>query len=156
MSLHGSNQGMSISREEFMNLRAGDVIVWNCNGASPSFRTVIEGPRDDTRPKPSPHISLMIRRRSWTGRPTTGYFWNDVKHTIKYTGRNRCELFSEEELERVLKLGLKPRAELLERLEDRQRERPHWIHPDCIRGCSKRLSVMAQRALQGFQFADIK
>lgn len=129
-----------------MRLGSGDVIVWNHTGNSPIFRTVIEGPRDDAREKPSPHITLPIRRRSWTTRSHTGYFWNDCKHIITPTGKRHNSIFTEDELERILSIGLKPKWDMLNTMETNRRT--GWQ-------CGRRAAVLAQRALQALQFANI-
>lgn len=89
---------------QFLKLKAGDIVLWNGR----VFRTVLQGPADDG----SDHIKFAIRRRSWTGRATTGYVWTDVKNKIARTNQVTARAMLPSEREHLEKIGFSPIAEL--------------------------------------------
>lgn len=136
-----------ITREDFMLLGAGDVIVWHRNHNSPYFRTISEGPRDSGHDG----VYLPIRQRSWTKRAHTCYFWNDLKNIITKTGKRVDMLLTEEELERILRMGIKPKADLDFNISESIR-----LMKLGMRKCSKNAFKLAKRTMEAFNFAEIQ
>lgn len=61
---------MALSRKAFMNLKRGDIVLFN---GKP--RVVQQGPSDYD----GKYVTFSIRRRSWTGRAYTVYLHTDIK-----------------------------------------------------------------------------
>lgn len=93
-----------ITEAQFALLRHGDIVKYGRK--NPVLRTVLYGPADDARDSKHPAVAFPIRRRSWTGRVTTTYGYNDIKHLIAPTGLRLTGLAaSAEEMERLYLLG---------------------------------------------------
>lgn len=136
-----------ITKEQFMSLGAGDVLIWHRNPNNPYFRTVSEGPRDSGKNG----IHLPIRNRSWTGKSYTVVFWNDVKNICTLAKIKRDTLFDSMELDRLLELGLKPKRDILHTASENKRL-SGW---PCYHKCSFSLKRKAKKAVEMLEFADI-
>ena len=100
-----------ISRESFMALKAGDVVLFN---GTP--RTVIEGPGDPGKVHRA--VTFAIRNRSWTGRAITVYLFSDARFRLRKLGRTTRNLIMKSEFIRLLKIGFDPEAELKREVEE--------------------------------------
>jgi len=136
-----------ITREQFLSLGAGDVLIWHPNPNNPYFRTVSEGPRDTGLQG----IYLPIRSRSWTGKSFTCKAWNDVKNICTPSQIKRQSLFDPLELEKILKMGMKPKRDILHEMSENKRL-SGW---PLFHKCSLGLKLKASRALKALEFAEI-
>lgn len=113
-----------ISRDRFMQLKAGDVVLW---GKRRQPRIVHEGPRDVQGGR---HVTFAIRRRSWTGRVTTVYLWNDVKRILSLPRRplNLRSLCAAER-SHLASIGFDVAAGIRREIDDheRMRARSDWF-----------------------------
>lgn len=91
-----------IARETFSQLKAGDVLL-----LSGKLRLVLEGPADNPDNKHiNRYVTLAIRRRSWTNRPTTCRLWTDCRWTGSVVRRTLdVRRFILSELDRLQSLG---------------------------------------------------
>lgn len=96
-----------ITKEEFVNLRAGDIVLWH-NKTGSYFRTVQAGPHDDPdrliRPDSSywHHVSFTKRVGSKYPSTMTGYGYNDMRRKISVTGKRQTGLLiNAEEFEKL-------------------------------------------------------
>lgn len=107
-------QPITISREEFNNLRAGDLVVWK----DKYLRTVTKGGGDDAYPQQR-HIGVefAIRTRSWTNRISTTYIYNDLKRIIRVAGKRNSGIMLPSEWLTLKTLGFDVRKELESELE---------------------------------------
>lgn len=157
-----------ITREEFANLRQGDVILWGRPDRA-WFRTVAEGPSNKHSPEELDNIIannrnpggiiLPIYRRSWTGRINTVYNFNDCRRIVTPTGVRRKglgALMSPAELERLVALGFKVSKQLRREIAEFESARK--------RGCDHQNSIMQNaprfcrpmvKALEALRFAGL-
>lgn len=136
-----------ITREDFMKLKAGDVLIWHPNPNNPYFRTVAEGPADSGKAG----IYLPIRSRSWTGKSYTCKMWNDIKNICTPSTIRRDAVYDESELDRVLRLGLNPKKDLLHCMGENKRLSGWPIFHKCSLN-AKRKAITTLTALE---FAEI-
>lgn len=96
-----NSPALTITEEQFLSLRHGSVIQWGDDQTN--RRTVLLGPADMVEPRPiSRHgIHFPIKHRSWTGRLYTVYNWSELKTKIRYTGIEKRQIWSQEELLRL-------------------------------------------------------
>lgn len=130
-----------------MALRAGDVLIWHPNPSNPYFRTVSEGPADSGKAG----ILLPIRSRSWTGKSYTCKMWNDIKGICTPSGLRRDSIYDEQELDRLLALGLKPKRDILHCMSENKRLSGWPI----FHGCSKNALRRSLKAINALEFAEI-
>lgn len=95
-----------ITKEEFNQLKGGDIIIWK----GIYMRTILCGPLD--KPDQGKAVEFSIRRRSWTNRAKTVYFWNDIKHWITIPHKKAKGLIMKSEVEVLKSIGFDPRKEL--------------------------------------------
>lgn len=113
-----SERAPLISRNQFMALRHGDVVKFVGKRGRVWFRTIMHGPAD-TEP-PCTAVEFPISRRSWTGRVTTCYAWNDLKHKMVATGKRlKDAVASFDELERLYLAGFNIEAQMARELDPR-------------------------------------
>jgi hypothetical protein len=106
-----------MTRDEYMKLRCGDVILWKF-GNSTMRRTIIEGPGDHDDPRKQ-CITIPIRRRSWTGRGTTVYCYNDVKgKVVGKLSKRQPLLANKEEIFSLLNWHIHPSQLIARELKD--------------------------------------
>ena len=108
-----SKRPITISREEFNNLRAGDLVVWK----DKYLRTVIKGGGDRKYEQHHIGVEFAIRTRSWTNRICTTYIYNDLKRIIRLVGKRGKGLMLPSEWLVLEGLGFNVRKELQAELE---------------------------------------
>lgn len=117
-----------ITRDQFMRLRSGDVLIIKTKRGS-YRRTVITGPADWEPARP--YLVLPIRRKSWTGRCRTTQDWNSIGHRIAGVAKTRARLLiNKDEIFSLLNWCDKP-SRLIER-ELKERHRCGALNNRCI------------------------
>jgi len=114
----------TISKERYMQLKSGDLIVWK----GYRLRTIQEGPGD------GPHkrgIVFTKLRPSWTGHGSTVYFFNDLSHAIKPANKRIRGLLLKSELLALQDMGFDPRKELQKELKEARRLAKVFKRPLC-------------------------
>jgi hypothetical protein len=111
-----------ISLKQFCALKHGDVVWWGTR-ARGMLRTVLFGPADGGRGvcvvNPGRrHIGFAIRRRSWTGRATTTYGFNDVRYVISPTKRRSKTVISGMEAQHLRDRGFDVREQYARELRE--------------------------------------
>ncbi len=113
---------MTISREAFMKLRRGDIVLF---GARNTPRIVEEGPgnwvgKTDGRPHQAVIFSKL--RPSWTNRGSTCYLFNDVKDKLTLPRKKRDKRKVRKYLnDRLREMGFDPRKETVREAKELKR-----------------------------------
>lgn len=133
-------QPVTISREEFCALRAGDLIVWR----GKYLRTIAKGPADADQLPRHLTVGFPIRHRSWRDRIDTTYNYNDVKDKIAVAGRHIAGLMLPSEWKVLEGSGFDVRRELQRELKDKTEEAQRMGRPLCK--AYPRLAKLIERA----------
>lgn len=120
-------QAITISREEFNALKAGDLVVWK----GKYLRTVAKGGGDTPYQRLHIGVEFAIRRRSWTNRIITVYNYTDMKHVIRVVGKKNGKLMMPSEWLALEALGFDVRAALKAELEKSVGEAQRMGRPLC-------------------------
>ena len=130
----------TISRDEFLRLRSGDLVVWR----GKYLRTVSKGPADT----PDAHhasIEFPIRRRTWRERIDTTYVYNDIKDKIRVAHKRGRGLMLPSEWKTLEVVGFNVRKELNRELDDASALAERMGRPLC--GAYGRLSALIRKTI---------
>lgn len=120
-----------ITREEFLRLKQGDVLLVRTPKGRMYTRTILQGPADEADPHHGDAVYLPKLCRSWTRRAYTVYFWNELKDRAEVTGLKSKHLINTFEHERLLRQGLNPRREMVREIQERADTAKRLNRPMC-------------------------
>ncbi len=130
----------TISREQFLALKAGDVIVWR----GKYLRTIEKGPGDYYAGSGYASIQLPIRLMSWTKRIYTVVGYNDVRTKIALAPKRTGLLMQPSEWKTLEGAGFDVRKELKRELREAEELAERMGRPLC--GAYPRLSKLIRKA----------